>query len=526
MEKKTKKKLKDIIKEHKERRKEKKKLTKEQKKRIIIGISALIYLCISLCSCLSTCVNASSTGINPSNTLSNGYYTQITPFKSITYQCEKDGTSYITTIDMPHDNYGEMTTQDYYNQFTPVTETFTTEYKYNSITPNIELFESYAESVYNWAECTISIEDSNDTSIELNCQFSTIEDENGVIQPYFTISSNGYLLYAWTEKNSTPFWGSTSPYNIRTMYVKDSLTNINTYSEPNNTVSYRAGNMSLLTYAWETIYSEQPYVQEIIDAEIQGISFLQQGTPSFQQNAKYMLNKYRIYLNEDMIYSSTEDEYKVALWLRATNFIADIRNYDGTNNNRMIIEPSGGTTAVNTSWIISDYEKLKDVATGAATVKRTSFTVNKKMDYSQTNFINNRYGYFLNMNNDIVNQYATNNITVDENFIVDNLTVAIYFTFDTLEEATNTYVDITIPYQKGERNTIDDYIQQKIGTGYLGNQNTALPENPTDFIEYIVIAADGFFTTDILGIASLGDILWFAVGVGILFAVLKYFAGG
>ena len=65
----------------------------------------------------------------------------------------------------------------------------------------------------------------------------------------------------------------------------------------------------------------------------------------------------------------------------------------------------------------------------------------------------------------------------------------------------------------------------QIGDGYKGGADGTLTA-PQDFFEWLIIAVDGFLSAPIIGIISIGEILWFTIGIGILFAVLKYFAGG
>lgn len=76
----------------------------------------------------------------------------------------------------------------------------------------------------------------------------------------------------------------------------------------------------------------------------------------------------------------------------------------------------------------------------------------------------------------------------------------------------------------GTRATMDNFLTREIGNFRTGEEVPILPEG--SFMSWLGTTLDGFFNTDIVGIFSLGDILWVAIGIGALFATLKYFAGG
>lgn len=55
---------------------------------------------------------------------------------------------------------------------------------------------------------------------------------------------------------------------------------------------------------------------------------------------------------------------------------------------------------------------------------------------------------------------------------------------------------------------------------------TVIEEPPPSMLGWIMPAVDGFFSIPIFGEFTLGNILWVVIGIGVVFAVLKYFAGG
>lgn len=80
-------------------------------------------------------------------------------------------------------------------------------------------------------------------------------------------------------------------------------------------------------------------------------------------------------------------------------------------------------------------------------------------------------------------------------------------------------------YYKTTPPQIDNWI-----LGYLGDftfEQGAPIEIPTsNLVSWLAAAVSGFFNTELLGGITIGSIVWFCLGLGALFAVLKYFAGG
>lgn len=103
-------------------------------------------------------------------------------------------------------------------------------------------------------------------------------------------------------------------------------------------------------------------------------------------------------------------------------------------------------------------------------------------------------------------------------------------------ESTRIYIDLFQPlnvakgdgtYQDLTSFRSDDYFSHL--KGYYTNEGGGTPPPVVDdsgFVDWIVNVLDAFFGVQLFGSFGLGDLMWFVVGIGVLFAVLKIFAGG
>lgn len=72
---------------------------------------------------------------------------------------------------------------------------------------------------------------------------------------------------------------------------------------------------------------------------------------------------------------------------------------------------------------------------------------------------------------------------------------------------------------------IDSWILGELGSyNFYYGEPVEIPAD--SFLSWLSKAVGGFFSIPIFGAISLGAILWFCIGLGALFGVLKYFAGG
>lgn len=138
--------------------------------------------------------------------------------------------------------------------------------------------------------------------------------------------------------------------------------------------------------------------------------------------------------------------------------------------------------------------------------------------FSNVSFSFGNYDYTLEDLGGLDNVY----LWIDEIFIeLDCYISSDIFTINLVNTGRPTSIDL-------ENNTIETVSTNNIGTISIGTWNinaptdTAEPWNLLDFFDGTL----SFFSTDIFGNFSIGDIGLICIAVGALFAILKYFAGG
>lgn len=122
------------------------------------------------------------------------------------------------------------------------------------------------------------------------------------------------------------------------------------------------------------------------------------------------------------------------------------------------------------------------------------------------------------LTNEIINKGYPNNYTTAD-------TVMCFYTINVLL-ISNIKQDLDI-------SIIQTTTTEKEGFGSFfstffndGSIDINMGEKSTNILNWLSTVTDGFLNTDLFGNFSIGDILIIVIGIGALFAILKYFAGG
>lgn len=82
-----------------------------------------------------------------------------------------------------------------------------------------------------------------------------------------------------------------------------------------------------------------------------------------------------------------------------------------------------------------------------------------------------------------------------------------------------------IQYYTKDSDTIQTWLDDKLGTVYQHITNRPIQVD-TNLIDWLSSTVGGFLNTQIFSGITIGHIIWFTIGIGGLFAILKFFSGG
>ena len=559
-EKKPRKKLKELIQEHKVRKASKEKMTKAQKRKVIVGWVAVVYLIVSLISILSNCnsVNASAVSVGTST-----QHSATIPFKSIVYRQRPLGTAAnnTVTIDFPEFNFGANSISPYYNTFATIEDVLTKSYRYNWVESFPILYDGLVdESDGSDTICfTLTNIQTNATALEVHDdnQPPYINTINIEVIPYL-YSSDGSILgsvYTFTgsyegtdyEPSSTIMYKqfvntSGEVGGMGWFYDPYTLANFTTildlYEDNNElfdmAVTLQGGTTKAEVLDFFQIATTRTVEIEDIKVKSEGLGFTLTNTGYIDGGKGFKANYHLALDNKLHAKQTAENKYSYEFYMKADDFILDLSKYKATSNtidsfvyfstafktNSSMIRPT-----ITVNWDISQVFETDNI-TGGKSISHIRTTYTHVLKNSITND-DGSLQYKLEYPKEQINaQFEAKGYDNSKNnyIIVNKLEVTIIAEDENFE---NPYINISIPYYKDSDTSasIINWYKEAIGDGNKSETPAVLTE-PEDFFDWMIIAVDGFFTAPIIGVTSLGEILWFAIGVGILLAVLKYFAGG
>ena len=534
-------------------------------KKVIIGLLAIFYLMFSTISMLTRCTTVSASSVGNSNSK----YVSIIPFSTITYHGHSVQTNKVYNIDMPQLASDKNSNKTFYNTFVEATTALTTEYNYQYKQEMPQLYTGVVDNRdgNTWIQFTI-------TNIESSATANT--DHTNNVAPYINyyriqiipeVYYNGSVLgaeyrifggYDGTEYPNTSTLvysqyyavnsnddGSTSVSYVSTWYYDPyTLTNftsvIDFYEDSNQlmqpTVSLDYGTtLAEVRSAMQLITTRTVKIEnDSIDIETAGLHFIHMGTGLIDGGSSYKAT-YKIPLSPQTHTWISVDTIKYDMSLLAKNFILDYEQYskagavwDSEYGLKVKLTQNGiPYENVEVIWNVTQVFQTESITTGAKTL--TSLTREIRISNEQSSIDSDIYNLRFPIE-ELTEEYRTAGYDISNNipryWCVNSLTVKIT-TGTRGEFDTDNYIELIIPYinTTTTNNDIWNWYNERIGSGYKGGADGTLTA-PQDFFEWLIIAVDGFLSAPIIGIISLGEILWFCVGIGILFAVLKYFAGG
>lgn len=532
-------------------------------KKVIVGLLAIVYLVLSIILMLSKCtVGASSVGN------SNAQYEPILPFKSVQYIAHKNQSNRVFNVDMPQLASDKNSINTFYNTFVDATTALTTEYTYQFIDTMPEIYNGIVDESdgSKWIQFTIS-----------NIETSAVADDDHTIsQPpyinyyriqiiprvYFNNSVLGAEYRIFGGYNGSEYENS-STIVYRQYYAQNqagswelvktwfydpyTLTNFSTiidfYNDNNllleQTVSLDYGTtLAEVKSAMDIITTRTAKIQDdSVELQTSGLEFISLGTGLIDGGTSYKTT-YKIPLPADVYTWVNVDTLKYQLKMSANNFILDYEQYskggigwDNQYSLRVNINSNGRPVEnVKLTWNVTQVFQSSSIVDNSKTLTSLTREIVLEESYKGSGDVYNiRFPL-----EELTEEYRRAGYTIGENtergipryWIVNKLTIDVYTaslgTFDN-----DNYIELIMPYSNVTQsgNNIWKWYNENIGSGYKGGTQGTLTA-PDDFMEWIVIAVDGFFSAPIIGFISIGEILWFCIGVGMLFAVLKYFAGG
>lgn len=514
-----KRKFKEIYTEHKERIHNKEKLPKERKKRIIAGTFAVLYIIISLFMLLGKCnfVNASS----ESTQSSLGYAT--VPYNALIFNTNNDPK--YKQYDYPNTNIRESDT--FYNSLNTPTGVTVEEivfweciYQSSGLTtsqiadikalPTYESHKTYEAYVGDGNRAIFNTSDPEtlpDFEIFSGFAVETYDNDDGTIEMYLY----GYGRDTYTLWDSTNGWLVDNP---RSFYIPE-VTNEEIQSELNGEGwDYIKIISSFDTWKTEQTISEGSYsdltwklgaINTQTTGALNTVHELILGEPNFLMNTNAL--RLNIKGGDFVISDSIMDRSMTPkLWIEhSTNpnmkiSIAVTITYEYVLKTAL----DNGTTDIQVKMGISIFTYQYNSSENTAYNQMVEMFPDFRKDITLDPVFNNNPQYYV-----ITDTECNIQITGIDSNTIPKITILNWYGWSN---------------GNGTRATMDNFLTYEIGNIRTGETIPILPDD--GFLTWLGTALDGFFNHDIVGVFSLGDVLWIAIGIGALFAVLKYFAGG
>lgn len=535
-------------------------------KRVVIGIIAIVYLILTTISLLSKCtVGASSVGASKQN------WSPTIPFSTIQYTNSRHGqyNEIMYNVDMPQMLGGKDSTTSYYNTFVEASQALSKEYTYT--------FNSEFPEIYN------GIVNENDGSKAIVFTISNIES-NATANEDHTVNTPPYINYyrilvypevtyndtilgaeysvfggysgSEYEPTSTIVYqqffdvssqddGSVSVRKVSTWYYDPyTLTSFNTildlYDDNNRlletSITLADGTTMDEVMSFFEIATTRSVVFEDVNLETQGLAYELQAT-TFIDGGKGFKASYHIPLdvNSHGYLNMGKELQRYNIHILAHNFILDteLYNYTTTNNyfgiRKSFTQENGqDNSEIIATWNVTQVFEQESIVDGSKYITAVSKEITIRNQDLMGGIGSEDIYYIYFPYEELYDMYKQDgyDITNCRFFIINHLNVTIRTPFADFGN-NNHFIDLIIPYYKTneQNNIIVEWYKSQIGDGYKGGEQGELTA-PEDFMNWLIIAIDGFFTAPIIGFVSIGEILWFCIGVGVLFAVLKYFTGG
>lgn len=230
-------------------------------------------------------------------------------------------------------------------------------------------------------------------------------------------------------------------------------------------------------------------------------------------------------------------------------------NNDYWNENAFSAIPKGGSvelsaqiSAITPSALETTIED-KGTVWNTAALRLETKTITREVTFDQSGSYQNVFfildNYNFNWNWINVN---TGEVVQENNFIFGNNITSVYISDMTITFPTRSqYQQLAFRFwnidnDNSNRANIRDFYSNNLGEGTFtpwtfgsGNDRTYYLERddwnvdyggPFNLGEFLSISIGGIFEPNIFGLFSLGDLMLTVIAIGVIFAVLKYFAGG